>query len=529
MQRLSIWVVILLIGAVINPAYAQKTGGTLTYTFHPEPTAMSTIATTAVPVSIIATKIYQSLLEYEGPGLNPVPSLAESWTVSPDRLTYTFNLRQGVTWHDGQPFTSEDVKFSIENVVVPNHSRGRTYFGNLDAIETPDSKTVIFKLKKPVPYFLRAFQPSESPIMPKHGFTSEEIAAGKIREAKIMQNPIGTGPYKLKEWKKGSYVILERNPNYWKQGKPYLDQIVLRVLPDGAARAIAVEKGEVDLAPSSGLPPAEIQRLSKLPNLVASHDGNEGLGPNMWLEVNLREKPLSDLKVRQAISLAIDRQKLIDVIWYGQGKPSRGPIVSSNPNHFDKNLKPLEYNPEKANKLLDEAGYKRGPDGMRFKLVQNYLPYGEEWVRQAEYIKQELRKIGIQVETQSLDMGGWLKHIFTDWDYNFTSSFSHNYSDPTIGVQRSFISTTTKKGETFANSMGYNNPALDALFAKTAALSEGPERNQAWAEVQKIVQDDLPVIFLIEMSYTHIWNKRVHGLITNGVSMYSSWDSVWVD
>ncbi len=250
----------LLLAASIIPAHAQKKGGTLTYTYHPEPTAMSTISTTAVPVSLIASKMYESLLEYEEAGMKPKPGLAESWTVSKDQKTYTFKLRQGVTWHDGKPFTSEDVKFTIEKVVTPFHSRGRTYFGEVAAIETPDAFTVIFKLNQPVPYFIRAFQPSESPMMPRHGFSDEEVATAKIRAAKIMQNPIGTGPFKLKEWKKGSHVILERNPNYWKNDRPYLDQLILRVLPDGASRAIAVETGEVDLAPMSALPPAEIQR-----------------------------------------------------------------------------------------------------------------------------------------------------------------------------------------------------------------------------------------------------------------------------
>ncbi len=183
----------LVAAAALLPAHAQKKGGTLTYTYHPEPTTMSTISTTAVPVSLIASKIYESLLEYEGAGMKPVPGLAESWTVSKDQKTYTFKLRKGVTWHDGKPFTSADVKFSVEKVVTPYHSRGRTYFGEVEAIETPDASTVAFKLKQPVPYFIRAFQPSESPMMPRHGFTDEEVATGKIRTAKIMQSPIGTG------------------------------------------------------------------------------------------------------------------------------------------------------------------------------------------------------------------------------------------------------------------------------------------------------------------------------------------------
>ncbi|MCW5729958.1 MAG: ABC transporter substrate-binding protein [Alphaproteobacteria bacterium] len=526
---LSLAMAALLAGVTAGNALAQpKKGGTLTYTYHPEPTALSTIATTAVPVALISTKIYESLLEYEGAGLTPKPGLAESWTVSPDSLTYTFKLRAGVKWHDGKPFTSEDVKFSIEQIALNYHSRGRTYFGNVAAIETPDAQTVVLRLKAPIPYLLRAFQPSETPMMPKHAFSEQEIAEKKVRQARIMQEPVGTGPFKLKEWRKGSHIILERNADYWKPGKPYLDQVVLRVMPDGAARAIAVEKGEVDLAPTSALPPAEMQRLSKLPHLVASEEGSEGLGPIMWLEVNLRDKPLSDVKVRQAISMAIDRDKLVDVIWYGNGKPARGPIVSGNPNHFDASLPKFEYNPQKAAQMLDEAGYPRGAGGVRFKLTQNFLPYGEEWVRQAEYIRQELGKIGIQVETQSLDMGGWLKRIYTDWDYHFTSNFTHNYSDPTIGVQRAFISSNIRKGASFSNSMDYRNPRLDELLLKAAGMQDGPERKKVWNEVQAILRNDLPVIFLIEIGYTHIWNKRVQGLITNGISMYTNWDSVWI-
>jgi len=133
---------IALLATAPTQAAEPKRGGTLTYAYHPEPTALSTLATTAVPVAIASTKIYESLLEYEGAGLNPKPGLAESWTVSPDNLTYTFKLRQGVKWHDGKPLTSADVKSSVE-LVLNYHSRGKTYFGKVAAIETPDTHTVV--------------------------------------------------------------------------------------------------------------------------------------------------------------------------------------------------------------------------------------------------------------------------------------------------------------------------------------------------------------------------------------------------
>lgn len=504
-----------------------KKGGTLTYVYSLEPTALSTIATSAVPVAIISTKIYESLLTYEGAGITPKPGLAESWTISDDKKTYTFKLRPDVKWHDGKPFTAEDVKFSIENVVRPYHSRGRVYFGDVESITTPDPLTVVFQLKAPVPFFMNVFQAGEAPIMPRHAFEGIDMkTVAAVRGAPIMQNPIGTGPFKLKEWRKGSHIILERNADYWRAGFPCLDQVVQRMMPDGAARAIALETGEVDLAPMSSLPEAEVQRLAGKATLETSQAGAEALGPNLWLEVNLREKPLADLKVRQAISLALDRARIVDVIWYGQGKPSVGPVVSSN-TAFNKALKPYPYDPRRANALLDEAGYPRGAGGVRFKITQHFLPYGENWVRLAEYVRQELGKIGISVETQSADLGGWLRAVYTDWAFNITSTFTHNYSDPSIGVERSFSSDFIRKGATFTNSMGYKNERVDALFKQAARETDPAARQKQFDEVQQILHDELPVIFLMEMSYTHVWNKKVRGLITNGISMYSSWDGVW--
>lgn len=520
--------------ALAQPALAQtkaaaepKRGGTLTYTFHPEPTALSTIATSAVPVAIISTKIFESLLEYEGAALNPKPGLALSWSVDANNRIYTFKLRPGVKWHDGAPFTSADVKFSIEKIVRPLHSRGKVYFGNVAIIETPDPLTVVFKLTEPVPFFLKTFQPGEAPIMPRHILEKLDLDDAKtVRSSEFMQKPVGTGPFRFKEWRKGSHITLERFPEYWKKGRPYLDQVILKVIPDGAARSIALENGEVDLAPMSAVPQADIQRLAGLKQMVLSDKGAEGLGPMLWLEVNLRDKNLGDPRVRQAISMALDRKKIVDIIWFGQGKPATGPLVSGNPL-YNKALKPFVYDPKRADKLLEDAGYKRGAGNMRFKVQQNFLPYGESWVRLAEYVKQELGKIGIEVETQSVDLGGWLKKIYTDWDYGFTSNFTHNYSDPSIGTQRSFISSTITKGATFTNSMNYRNPKIDDLYKRALTEMDAAKRRRMFDEIQVILHDELPVIFLVEIAYTHLWNRRVQGLISNGISMYSSWDGVW--
>jgi peptide/nickel transport system substrate-binding protein len=461
--------------------------------------------------------------------MKPEPGLAESWQVSDDQKTYTFKLRKGVQWHDGTPFTSADVQFSIEHAIRPFHARGDVFFGQVEAIDTPDPQTVVFRLKAPVPFFLQAFQASSTPIFPKHVLEKVDTSSREaVTNSSLTTQPIGTGPFRLKEWVKGDHITLERNPNYWRAGLPCLDGIVLRVVPDGAARSIAIENGEVDLAPMNALPDADIERLAKLPQIEVTDKGTEALGTNMWLDLNVRAEPLSNVRVRQAISLALDRKAIIDVIWYGHGRPSRGPLVSTNP-FFDETLPDFELDLAKANALLDEAGYKRGANGVRFEIKQYFLPYGEKYVRLAEYIRQQLHKVGIETKTQSLDLGGWLKAVFTDWDYQLTSTFTDNRNDPTIGTQRLFTTSYIRKGATFTNSMGYSNPRIDEIFAAGASEPDPVKRKAIFSEMQEILHKELPVIFLVELPNVSVWSKRVHGLLTNGLSFYGGWEKVWKD
>lgn len=506
-------------------AAEPKHGGTLTYTFQPEPPALSTIATTAVPVAIASTKIFESLLEYTGPDLQPKPGLALSWTVSPDQKVFTFKLRPGVKWQDGQPFTSADVKFSIEKIIKPLHARGKIYFGHLASVETPDPLTVVFTLDKPGPFFLKAFQPTEAPMFPEHLLASTDLT--KFRQSDFLQHPVGTGPFKLKEWKKGSYITLERNPDYWKPGHPYLDQIVMRVIPDDNARVVALENGTVDLAPMNTIPGSSLALLQQDKKLVVSHDGAEALGPVAGLLVNLEHKPLGDLRVRQAISLALDRKKIAGIIFFGQAAPATNPIIAANPVYYDRSLKPYPFDPAKAKALLDQAGYPVKGDGHRFALDYAGLPYGSTWERLAEYVKLALGNVGIEVRLQNQDMGSWLKRVYSDWDYDLASTFLHDYADPSIVMEQEFASSAIQKGGTFNNAMSYRNPHLDEILAKASVETDTEQRRKLYFEAEQILHQEQPEIFLVDMFYTNVWNKRVHGLITNGISMYSNWDSVW--
>ena len=519
--------------ALLIPVFAgaqtPKRGGTLTMILATEPTALSTIASTGLSVAAIHPKIFDSLLEYSGPELTPKPGIAESWTISDDQRKWTFKLRKNVTFHDGQPMTSADVKFSIEKVVRPYHSRGRVNFQQLESIDTPDDHTVVFNLKGPQPYFLKVFQAGEVPVMPKHILDTPAYAdLSKIRSSEFMLKPIGTGPFKLVEFVKGSYVILDRHPTYWREGLPYLDRIIFRVLPDDTARVIAMEKGDADLAIYGTLPESEIERVAQLPQMDLSDKGMEGIGPVANLTLNVRDKYMSDIKVREAISLALDRKAVANVIFFGLARPTTSPIFPGNPL-FNGKLPPYEFNVRKANTLLDEAGYKRQANGMRFGITIDILPYGAAWQRLADYTKAQLRQIGIDGSIRSIDLGSWLKVIYTDWDFQLTSNFGNTYADPAIGTARYYVSSSIVKGAPFTNGAGLSNPKIDQAFAAGAIETDTAKRKALYDEAQELLYREYAVLQLVAMPTTSVWNKRVKNVISSGIAPYTSYADVWIE
>ncbi len=231
---------------------APRHGGTLRFVMKYEPPTLSSINNTSTPLT--SGKIFDGLLTYDFE-LNPKPQLATSWAVSPDGLKYTFKLREGVVWHDGKPFTAADAAFSILRL-KQGHPRGRGTFANVTAANTPDPQTLELVLSQPAPYLLVALGPSELPIVPKHLFDGVDVATPPGPPLLI-----GTGPFVLKEWVRGSHAVLERNPNYWDKPKPYLDRVVIRFMPDAAARAASFEAGDLDLGSSAPVPLSDLPRF----------------------------------------------------------------------------------------------------------------------------------------------------------------------------------------------------------------------------------------------------------------------------
>jgi peptide/nickel transport system substrate-binding protein len=237
-------------------------GGTLNFVYYPEPNQIVGINTSAGGPATIGPKLFEGLLSY-GYDLTPRPALATEWTISPDGLTYAFKLRPGVKFSDGHPLTSEDVAFSISRLRVA-HPRGRITFANVTDVDTSDPLVVKITLSKPSASLIAGLAATESPIVPKHVF--EPL---KPTDDPSFEQIIGSGPFVLKEWVKGSHIIVERNPGYWDAPKPYLDRIVFRFIDDPGARAAALETGEVDIGPNA-VALGDLGRFKTLPKFVVN-------------------------------------------------------------------------------------------------------------------------------------------------------------------------------------------------------------------------------------------------------------------
>jgi peptide/nickel transport system substrate-binding protein len=488
-------------------ADGPRHGGTVTMVIETEPPVITTIAHTAANSVLISGKVTEGLLTY-GFDLEPLPQLATAWEVSDDGLVYRFELRKGVRWHDGKPFTSADAAHSIA-LLREFHPRGRATFSAVEAIETPDDHTLVLRLGHPAPFLIGALSGGESPIVPKHLYLDGAADANPVNNA-----PVGTGPFVFKEWQRGSHLTFERNPDYWDQPKPYLDRVVVRFIPDVAARTVAIETGEINLAPGTPVALAEVDRVKALPGLTFTTEGYRYQNSVWRLEFNLERPVFQNVRVRQAFAHAIDRDVLIDTAFYGHGQHTPGFVNPNLERFFVADIAPPDFDPARAEALLDEAGYPRDADGVRLRVTHDFMPT-EGSRRGAEYFRQALAAIGVEVELRAQDFPTYVKRVYTDRDFDFNFGGMSNTFDPTVGIQRLYWSKNFKPGLPFSNGSGYSNPEVDALLEAAAIELDPDKRVTQWAEIQRIVARDLPDLTLIAPdSYTLASSRLVDHTVT---------------
>ncbi|MBM3524187.1 MAG: ABC transporter substrate-binding protein [Alphaproteobacteria bacterium] len=504
------------IGLAGGQASAQtetpRPGGTLRFVMKYEPPTLSSINNTSTPLT--SGKIFDGLVTYDF-DLNPKPQLATSWTISPDGLKYVFKLRAGVTWHDGKPFTSADAAFSILRLKA-GHPRGRATFANVDKAETPDPLTLELTLSKPAPFLIVALGPSESPIVPKHLFEGVDIATPPGPPLLI-----GTGPFILKEWTRGSHAVLERNPNYWDKPKPYLDRVVIRFMPDAAARAAAFEAGDVDLGSSAPVPLADLPRFERDPRFAIFRQDYAYTGQQHQIFFNLETDVLKDRRVREAIAHALDLQRIVDVVFYGAAKVSPSPVsVALTPFH-DPTVKPRAFDPARSERLLDEAGLAKKADSMRVQLRLLINPFIDS--RLADFVRQSLRRVGVDAVIQPREFAAYVKQVYTDRQFDMIIESLSNVFDPTVGIQRGYWSKNFRPGLPFSNSARYESAEADRLLEAAAIENDIEKRKALFREFQHLVNRDIPSIDLLSPLEVVIASRRLRNFAVGAEGVSSNW------
>jgi len=481
--------------AGFSQAEEPKKGGTLVTVLGTNVRNLNSAVQSGIVTGFPGAQLFASPLRYDE-DWTPQPYLAETWEVSEDGLTVTLNLVKNAKFHDGTPLTSEDVAFSVE-VIKANHPF-KAMFAPVESVETPDPYTAVLKLSRPHPALMLAMSGQLMSIIPKHIYGDGEITDVKTHP-RNNENVVGSGPFKLTEFKNGEHVILERFDDFFIEGRPYLDKIVMRIISDPAARAIAYENGEIHMGAFESLPRI-INRLKKVDSLTVTSDGYGAIGPIDWLAMNTTKGPLADVRVRKAIAYAVDKNFIHKALMQGTANDSTSGIHPDSPFYAAQDGYDLDL--EKSAALLDEAGFPV-KDGSRMSLT---IDFGWPGVKpQVEYVKAALKKVNIDVEVRaSADFPTWAKKMGSgDFDMSWDTVF--NWGDPVIGVHRTYDSTNIFKG-VWSNTQGYSNARVDELMAMAGVETDPAKRKALYAEFQAIIADELPVYHTNTVPYHTIYN-----------------------
>ncbi len=503
-------------------AEEPKRGGTLTFSYRTIAGHFNPTIASGTPTGIPGTQLFAALLRFDDEW-NPKPYLAESWEISDGGLKVTVKLRDNARFHDGKPITSEDVKFSIET--YQEHHPFKPMYAPVESIDTPDPLTAVFNLSNPHPAILLAFSSQLGVVIPKHVYGNTD----NIRQhPQNSQDIVGSGPFKLKEFKPGEYIIMERNEDYFLEGKPYLDRIVYKKISENTSRVISLEKGDVDLTAFEADAPV-LDRLKKNDHLTLTPDGYSAIGPLEWLAFNTKRKPFDDKRVRQAVAYAIDKEFILKVLYGGYAQRSLGPIHPGSV-FAPKDVNPYNYDVEKAKALLDEAGYKPDGDGIRIRTTLDYIPAGGTWKRKTEFIKAQLKKVGIDVTIKaSADFRAWIKTV-SNHEFDMTMDSVFNWGDPVIGVHRTYQSTNIRPGVPWHNTQQFQNAEVDAVMEMAGKELDRDKRAALYGEMQKMVVDEAPIAYLHTSPYHTVFNhERVGNPPLDSIwGVCSPWDEIYI-
>jgi len=446
--------------------------------------------------------IFNGLTKYDK-NIKVTGDLAESWNISPDGLRIIFNLRKGVLWHDGVEFTADDVIFTYNTMLNPKvPTPYSSIYGPVASVEKRDKYTVKVAYKEP---FAPALESWGMGIIPKHILEGKDITTEYYN-----RNPIGTGPYKLKEWVTGQKIVLEAFDKYF-EGRPRIDKYITRVIPDTATMFLELKFGGIDFMALTP-PQYKLQANTEFFNKYFQKFKYPAFGFT-YLGYNLLDPKFSDKRIRQALTHAINKRDIIDGVLLGYGTPCTGPFPPES-WAYNPDAKDLEYNPEKAMKLFEDAGWKKGrsglleKDGKRFVFTVLVNQGNDARLKSAQIIKENLKKIGVEMNIKVLEWQAML-HEFIDKKRFEAIIMGWGLSrDPDL--YDIWHSSKTKEGE--FNFISYKNDEVDRLLLEGRRTFDMEKRKKIYHRIHAILSEDQPYTFLYVPDALPVLQKRFKGV-----------------
>jgi len=491
----------ILLTILIIPVACQQPryGGTLVVRINGNPTGFNFAVNPVVsPYMDIDWQMFDALVRFDQ-NYNIIPGLAESWKISSDGLTYTFNLRKNAKWHDGVEFTSKDVKFTFETILKEKLTRW-TNLEMVSSIETPDKYTVVIKLKSLFAPFLYAVSDEWIGLlisMPAHLYNGTNV-----KENPYNMKPIGNGPFKFVEYVKGSHITIERFADYW--APVYLDKQIWRIIPDNMAAVTAMEAGEVQYTEANNIP-EQIETLKKAGFKVES----EPVTFMSYIWVNINRPNLNNKKVRQALWLVINREVLARDIYYGHAVPGTSVLARGVKPFYNAAVEKMYPTTagdiDKANSLLDEAGLKKGADGMRFSIEAMFTAGATTTENQLIAMQSMWKKIGVDLKLKPTEattlqsLIGWMK-VGVERKFDIVTWGTSTGPDPDLTVYDRYHSNSAR------NANDYANPEVDKLLEDQRKVTDPAERAKLWYKIQEIMMDELPLFPVLFTNEIYVWN-----------------------
>ncbi len=495
MKRFTPIVLALLAALLVGTGLAQQRGGTLTFGRYADSLFLDPVLNDANLDIWVLTSLYDSLLQPTADGTGVQPGLATAWSFSDDGLTLTLDLRDGTKFADGSPITAEDVKWSLDRARNPDNGIWSFTLGSVASIDAAANQ-VVLHLASPDPTILPALAMFNASIMPQKLFEAEPGATDADKAKTFAEHPIGSGAFVLKEWKRGSSMVIERNPYYWEMGAdgkplPYVDAVRFEIVPDDATRILKLQSRELDAA--------EFIPLSRVGELRSDSNMNMELFPstkvNSVLMNNRPElpdgtpNPLSDLRVREAINYATNKQALIQVVNFGIGTPMQSYMSTTTPYYAA--IRGYDYDLEKAKSLLADAGY---PDG--FTVTAISTAGSQDDLSLLTALQSMWGDAGIQLKVEQLDAATKTERYRNNDFQMRTAAWTNDINDPS---QITSYFAVYKNVESLHT--GFQSDEIDQLFEASQSELDTAKRAEEYQQIQQIYMDAAPIVFLYETPY----------------------------